>query len=121
MKNIFLAGFIACFTLNAFCYNPNSYQPTPGPLQLGDNISFASPNIDPVNRGAIMNALLTDPILAKACAAVAAFDGLPYNGRHTHLRSYQQYMDSIPLSTNPQAATAALQGFEAAIMHLYDY
>jgi len=92
---------------------PGVYTPAKGSLEFNDVINAAT---HVLNRGAIMNALMTNPDLNDELLAVQEFDGQGVN-----LRSYQQIMENLQSSTASQSALPALQAFEKVVMHLYDF
>lgn len=112
-----IIGIQTAQVLGAASAAPILYLPAQGPLRLGDEVSFNARNIVPINRGAIMHAIINDPKLIDANAAIAAFD----KNSPPNFRSYQQILDNINQSTDYETSLKALCAIEDAIMHLYDY
>lgn len=88
--------------------------PAQGALQLGDN-----GNAPGIQRGIVMQTILTNPNFVNEINTIKAFLGL--NMAQPINMSYQQIMQLVQQSTGSNQAIAVIEAFEKALMHQYHY
>lgn len=90
------------------------HAPAQGNLQLGDNGHAAG-----IQRGVIMDTIITNPNFANEEIAIAQFLGIPLAQPINF--SYQQIMQRVQQSTDAAQAITVIEAFEKALMHQYHY